>query len=160
MKNVMLDRVGIRGEIIKDIMLRERRNKKKSEDEMQSAHILFLRNENNLINEQSKRNPPKTQKREQPTFVYIIKAIGTSFYKIGISINPQKRLYALQTANPNKLMIVKKYKFQSKLEATAVEKEMHRHLKKHICLGGTEWFRNEKNIIDQTKNLIEERLSV
>ncbi len=139
-----------------DIMLKEY-NEKKTLELYLSAKEYYKPKKKKAIISQKKHTDKKQFK---DTYLYIIKAIGTSFYKIGISISPQKRLYALQTANPNKLMIVKKYKFQSKLEATAVEKEMHRHLKKHICLGGTEWFRNEKNIIDQAKNLIEERLCV
>ena len=151
-KNVMLGKIDIKRQIINDISLKKHQispYKKESEHEWQSVSLLFLKNENELIHEQSK---------EYPTFVYIIKVIGTSFYKIGISINPKKRLYSLQTANPHKLILVKKYKFQSKFEAISVEKEIHTYLKKHKCLGGKEWFCDEKNIIHRAKRLIEKRI--
>ena len=99
----------------------------------------------------------KNKKVEYSAFVYIIKATGTTFYKIGVSVNPLKRAKDLQTANPYKLIVINKWRFQFKSDAFSVEKEIHIYLKKHKCLGGKEWFRNDNNVINKIKCLIEKR---
>lgn len=38
--------------------------------------------------------------------LYIIREIGTNLYKIGVSNNPEERLFGLQSANAHKLEIV------------------------------------------------------
>ena len=96
----------------------------------------------------------KNKEVESPTFVYIIKATGTTSYKIGVSKSPINRLKDLQTANPCKLIIVNKWEFPLKSDAYKIEKELHIYLKEYRCLGGKEWFRNNNNIINEVKFLI------
>jgi hypothetical protein len=56
-------------------------------------------------------------------YVYLIQVDGTEIYKIGYTkSHPQKRLEALQTGNPHKLILVD---FYPTLRATKIEAAMH-----------------------------------
>jgi hypothetical protein len=67
-------------------------------------------------------------------FLYIISQEGSTFYKIGISNNPARRLENLQSGNPYKLSIYRSYNISNK----KVEAVVHRLLRKfHVRL---EWF--------------------
>ena len=68
-------------------------------------------------------------------FIYLIKNIETSEYKIGKSINPYKRLLQLQTGNTCRLEIV--HLFETKL-VDKVEKALHNTY--HSLKKEGEWF--------------------
>ena len=68
-------------------------------------------------------------------YVYLIQSLGDSHYKIGVSINPKRRMIILQTGHPHKLKLVDKY--QSEF-AYQIEKILHRRYK-HLHTEG-EWF--------------------
>ena len=73
------------------------------------------------------------QKKKDQHFIYIISQknsleqdiLAESFYKIGNSKNPQKRLKALQTSNPSQLKLVLEYVTDYKDEALFLERELH-----------------------------------
>lgn len=48
----------------------------------------------------------KQQPKIKSTWVYLIQALETNYYKIGISINPQARLKGLQCQSPHKLVLI------------------------------------------------------
>lgn len=69
------------------------------------------------------------------SYIYLIKDINTSDYKIGKSYTPQKRLSQLQTGSPNKLIIVHLY--ESKI-ANKIESALHNTYSSYRKEG--EWF--------------------
>jgi hypothetical protein len=133
-----------------DIMLKKYNDKKKKASFEFKKYIKPKKAIANHLSKPKIRN----KKKESPVFVYIIKAIGTTFHKIGVSANPKKRLKDLQTGNPYKLMVKRRWKFPLKSTALITEKELHIYLSKHKCSGGKEWFRNDNNIINQIESLI------
>ena len=69
------------------------------------------------------------------SFVYLIHCVGTTYYKIGISYSPQKRLRDLQVANPLKLKLVAQIRHP---DYTLLEQYLHVLCKNHKIRG--EWF--------------------
>lgn len=71
-------------------------------------------------------------------YVYLMECVSelnSAKYKIGISLNPEKRISQLQTGNPDQLKLIDKYKSDI---AERIEKTIHRqysYLKKE-----GEWF--------------------
>ncbi len=68
-------------------------------------------------------------------YIYLIQALDTGLYKIGISIHPEARVLEHQTGNAGKLKLCSKKIFE---HTTLIEKILHRrysHLKKE-----GEWF--------------------
>jgi hypothetical protein len=63
---------------------------------------------------------------------------GLELYKIGVSKNdPEKRVKNLQTGNPNKILLVKKYKSSNYHK---IEKWLHRKFFMDKTLSNNEWF--------------------
>ena len=58
--------------------------------------------------------------------VYLIQAEGTLRYKIGISVNPVKRLRSMQTGSPVKLILVRTIPGNKDVEA-AIHKDLERY---------------------------------
>lgn len=71
-------------------------------------------------------------------YVYFIQK-GYGSFKIGVSVDPEKRLSALQTANHAELFLIAKFPFSSRSEAMQVEKSLHRKFARFRLEG--EWFR-------------------
>lgn len=61
------------------------------------------------------------------------------FVKVGVSINPEKRVSSLQTANPFPIEDYKVVWLSSKKKALTVEKECHKILSDYSIRG--EWFK-------------------
>ena len=87
--------------------------------------------------------------------IYLIRSQEESYYKIGISNNPIKRLKELQTGNPTQLKIISAYPSEY---ANLIEKTLHRrysHLKKE-----GEWFymsnENEVSFINECAKIEED----
>ena len=85
-------------------------------------------------------------------YIYAIR-MGDSV-KIGHSISPQKRLHALQTANPEKLELVWKYNAGELKNAKRVEKRIH-NLLYMFRLNG-EWFNLDKSKTDLLEEIMHE----
>lgn len=69
-------------------------------------------------------------------YLYVIRAVGTNLYKIGItSRSVADRLKELQTGNPIKLEVVRSYQF---IGTSKIERELHEHLYAYRRSG--EWF--------------------
>ena len=70
-------------------------------------------------------------------------------YKVGISVNPQKRLRELQTGHPERLRVL--HEQETEYDRTRLlERVIHRHLKHHRCEG--EWFQMDlEDLILQVK---------
>jgi hypothetical protein len=78
--------------------------------------------------------------------VYLIKAVSSSgdvSYKIGKSVNPQKRVKELQTGNSNKLEISCVYDTQY---VNLLESTLHIHFKQFRMEG--EWFAIDESVED------------
>jgi hypothetical protein len=90
-------------------------------------------------------------------FVYLIQSLENSYYKIGISKHPKKRIKELQTGNSSELKLVEVY--QSEF-ANQIEKTLQRRYS-HLRKEG-EWFdmgiSNEVSFIEECRK-IEETLS-
>ena len=89
-------------------------------------------------------------------YIYLIQSLENSYYKIGVSKHPQKRLLEHQTGNPSELRLIDSY--QTDL-AYQIEKVLHRrysHFKKE-----GEWFNlditNEVTFVKECQQ-IEENL--
>lgn len=67
--------------------------------------------------------------------IYLIQSIENSYYKIGVSKNPKKRIKELQTGNSSKLKLVESYPSQY---AHKIEKTLQRRYN-HLRKEG-EWF--------------------
>lgn len=85
-------------------------------------------------------------------YVYLIQSLENSYYKIGVSKHPNKRLRELQTGNSSELKLIEVY--QSEF-AHAVEKTMQRRYS-HLRREG-EWFdmslSNEISFIEECKKI-------
>jgi len=68
-------------------------------------------------------------------YVYLIQSLENSYYKIGVSKNPSKRLLQLQTGNSSKLKLVESYPSQF---AHMIEKTLQRRYNYYRKEG--EWF--------------------
>lgn len=83
----------------------------------------------------TKHQSKKAIKKSQ--VIYVIRVKGSSSLKIGISIDPKKRLAALQTSNPRKLYVDKIYD-TGNINSSRVERDLHKAFKAHALEG--EWF--------------------
>jgi hypothetical protein len=70
------------------------------------------------------------------SYIYIIS--DGQDYKVGVSINPNKRLKHLQTGNPKKLKIIALFEVDKK-DVYKMEKEAHRKIQAWYPKRG-EWF--------------------
>jgi Meiotically up-regulated gene 113 len=70
---------------------------------------------------------------------YFTYVLGDGFcHKVGIAKDPFSRLKQLQTGHPNKLELLRTYKFQNKSDAFELEQLVHRDL--FSCRAEGEWF--------------------
>ena len=83
------------------------------------------------------------------TNVYLIRCATTTYYKIGIADDPNKRLEALQAGCPYPLHIVMTCGFLSRTAASQAELDVHAKLAKHNVRG--EWFNLSQDQITQLK---------
>lgn len=85
-------------------------------------------------------------------YVYLIKSLENSYYKIGVSKHPNKRIKELQTGNSSKLKLVESYQseFAYLIEKTLQQK--YSYLRKE-----GEWFdmsiSNEISFINECKEI-------
>ena len=92
-------------------------------------------------------------------YIYIIRdIINKNFYKIGISKEPQKRIFNLQTGNPNKLKLIFELIVNKNINSRDVEKVIHTYLKEQNMLISGEWFKIESE--DFVFNLAKTLLTV
>jgi hypothetical protein len=88
-------------------------------------------------------------------YLYIIRAIGTKHYKIGISNKVEERLQGLQTGSQFQLEIIKKFKCINK---ALIERKIHIYLKNKKMRG--EWFKLSEDdlcdCIEQVNKLVSE----
>lgn len=90
-------------------------------------------------------------------YVYLVQSLENSYYKIGISKHPKKRVRELQTGNSSELKLVEVYKseFASQIEKTLQRRYSHLHKE-------GEWFdmgiSNEVSFIQECQK-IEETLT-
>lgn len=75
---------------------------------------------------------------EKTTYVYVVKEIGTSFCKVGVSENVRERVKQLQAGNPRGFHILATQGFKHKKTALKVEAEIIRGGKRWSL--GREWF--------------------
>lgn len=67
--------------------------------------------------------------------IYLIQSLENSYYKIGTSIHPQKRLREIQTGNPSPVKLIDTYPSEF---ANKIERTLHRRYA-HVKKEG-EWF--------------------
>jgi hypothetical protein len=98
-----------------------------------------------------------SKKRGKSDQMYVIREAGSSYVKVGITNNIERRLRTLQTANPHKLELV--YKFTAAPGVIkSFEKIVHRELKKMDRHVHGEWFfihpGELKNVLEATGVLV------
>ena len=87
-------------------------------------------------------------------YVYLIEEVNQDVrapkrFKVGKTVNPDKRLSDLQTGNPQKLDM----RFDEVKDMNACEKELLNALQNYKCKlgGGTEWFTAQPNQVGNLK---------
>lgn len=98
-------------------------------------------------------------------FIYLIQSLENSYYKIGVSKNPARRIKQLQTGNSSELKLCCTYKTDM---ANRIESVLHRRYS-HLNKEG-EWFdlsvlneltfNDECRKIEETLNLIEKNIDL
>jgi hypothetical protein len=91
-------------------------------------------------------------------YIYLIQSLENSYYKIGVSKHPKKRIKELQTGNASELRLVDTYQSEY---ANKIEKTLQRRYS-HLQKEG-EWFdmgiSNEVSFVQECKK-IEETLTI
>jgi predicted GIY-YIG superfamily endonuclease len=67
--------------------------------------------------------------------VYLIQSLEDSYYKIGVSKHPQKRISEHQTSNPSPLKLIDTYSSEHAYQIESILKRRYAYLKKE-----GEWF--------------------
>lgn len=91
-------------------------------------------------------------------YVYLIQSLEDSFYKIGVSKHPEKRLKQLQTGNSSTLKLIDVYPSEI---ANKIEKVIQRKYSHNQKVG--EWFNlsiKEENSFKKECEKIEESLTI
>jgi hypothetical protein len=87
-------------------------------------------------------------------YIYLIQSLENSYYKIGVSKHPKKRLKQLQTGNSSELKLVEIYQseFAHQIEKTLQRRYLHLHKE-------GEWFdmgiSNEVSFIQECQKIEE-----
>ncbi len=84
------------------------------------------------------------------TYLYFISTERRNVVKIGIANNPNKRLKTFQTANYEKLIILRVIKVANRALAFKLETALHQKFKKYHIRG--EWFKLTPTIINFIEN--------
>lgn len=104
-----------------------------------------------IFNKPTYKEAIKEIKPENTFYVYFLRADISGVYKIGITNNPLKRLYQLQTSCPYRLKIRYLFDCENQDNAYKLEKHFHKKFKKHRMNG--EWFSKDlKTIIRKWMN--------
>ncbi len=90
----------------------------------------------------------KQQPKDQ--YVYLIGCRSTNTLKIGLSVNPKKRLSTLQTSSPYRLSIIRTIP-----GGADVERLLHQEFQSLKMSG--EWFKWSNKIIDRFESLANNR---
>lgn len=77
---------------------------------------------------------------EQAKDAYIYLIYNGEQTKIGVSVNVDKRLKALQTGSASKLSLLRKYKIGDSGLAYRLEKQLHKMFFQSRCRHNGEWF--------------------
>lgn len=88
--------------------------------------------------------------------VYVIHMDGTKFYKVGVGMNPKRRLKTLQTGNPYTLSLIKLIPCRSREEAYELEQALHDYLDKYknpYNNSSSEWFYG-KHIVSMVEDFL------
>lgn len=72
--------------------------------------------------------------------IYVIQTSDKKYLKVGVAGCCLSRLKQLQTGNPQKLLIITTYEYESSEQAFKMEKIIHKKLKSKRLTG--EWFNN------------------
>lgn len=88
------------------------------------------------------------RKKWGPGYVYLMHAVGTTFYKIGHATNVEKRWYGIDQACPLPIVIVHKILVDVQTEGEAY---WHRLFKKRRTKG--EWFNLDNEHVELFKSI-------
>lgn len=72
------------------------------------------------------------------TYIYVI--TDGLHSKIGISVNPERRLKSLQTGSAKPLRLLRMYEVSTRRKALKIEKQLHRMFWQSRCRINGEWF--------------------
>ena len=85
-------------------------------------------------------------------YIYIIQKARASQYKIGITVNPQRRLKTLQTGNEAELYLAFCVRADN---ASSLEKRLHRCLLPFKCKHHSEWFNLSDECLEFAREYIQ-----
>jgi hypothetical protein len=77
-------------------------------------------------------------------YIYWIQQATTGYTKIGVSVDPYKRLSSLQVASPTRLTLIHKKRYNN-CDLYEIEKRIHRQYKEYHVLG--EWFALPQDVV-------------
>jgi len=87
-------------------------------------------------------------------YIYLIQSLENSYYKIGVSKHPKKRLSELQTGNSSPLKLVETYQTEFAHQIERALQRRYSHLRKE-----GEWFdmsiSNEVSFIEECRKIEE-----
>jgi hypothetical protein len=89
-------------------------------------------------------------------YVYLIHALGTNYYKIGLAGKPEKRLIQLQTGSVQELRLIKRI---SMWNMHRVESALHHKYASYRIRDKSEWFELSDYLRHQVITTMEELIS-
>lgn len=95
-------------------------------------------------------------------YIYLIQSLENSYYKIGISKNPHKRIAELQTGNPSSLKLVEIYQSEFASQIEVVLHRRYSHLQKEgewfeMSIENEVLFRRECQIIEENLRFLKDK---
>lgn len=94
--------------------------------------------------------------------VYIVRQMGSHYYKIGVASDPDRRVKELQTSNPAYLQIVWRSEYCDRSVAISAERRMHQEYRHVRSAQSTqrEWFNLGPHEVNDIQEKIAERIGV
>ena len=87
-------------------------------------------------------------------YIYLIQSLENSYYKVGVSKHPQKRIQELQTGNSSPLKLIETYRTEYAHQIERALQRRYSHLRKE-----GEWFdmsiSNEVSFIEECRKIEE-----
>jgi len=87
-------------------------------------------------------------------YIYLIQSLENSYYKVGVSKHPQKRIQELQTGNSSPLKLIETYRTEYAHQIERALQRRYEHLRKE-----GEWFdmsiSNEVSFIEECRKIEE-----
>lgn len=101
----------------------------------------------------NRRNKKLVDRKRDKDGIYVYCIANEFGFKVGVAVEPEKRLKDLQTANPRPLDLLGTIKCRTRQQAMMIENHIHERLKAHNMQG--EWF--DVSCLDRAQKFFEQR---